>query len=282
MHGRRQMSKEFVLYCDESTKRGAHFSNFYGGALVRSADLEGVRQVIAEKKMELNLGGEVKWEKITSPYRDKYTELIGAFFDLVRNDTVKVRIMFTQNRYIPVGLSKEQIENSYFLLYYQFIKHAFGLTYNDEGPANLRLYFDRLPDTKEKVDLFKSYILRLRLNPQFVAANICIRDQDIADVISHDHDILQCVDIVLGAMQFRLNDLHKAKIPGTNRRGKRTVAKEYVYKAINERIRDIYPGFNIGISTGVSGDRSNRWRHPYRHWLFVPEEHQMDDSFAKP
>ncbi len=276
------MSKELVLYCDESTKRGAHFSNFYGGTLVRSADLEEVRQAIAQKKTELNLGGEVKWEKITGPYRDKYASLIGMFFDLVKNDVVKVRIMFTQNRYIPIGLSKEQIENSYFLLYYQFIKHALGLVYTDAGPARLRLYFDRLPDTKEKVDLFKSHILRLRHNPQFIAAKISIRDQDIADVVSHDHDILQCVDIVLGAMQFRLNDLHKVKMPGTNRRGKRTIAKEYVYKAINERIRDIYPGFNIGISTGTAGDRSNRWRHSYRHWLFVPDEHQMDDSFTKP
>ena len=37
---------------------------------------------------------------------------------------------------------------------------------------------------------------------------------------------MQCLDIVLGAMAFRLNDMHKEKRPDTNRRGKRTIAKE--------------------------------------------------------
>jgi len=224
----------------------------------------------------------VKWGKITAPYKDKYVELMDAFFECVADDLLKVRVMFTQNRYIPTSLSKEQVENSYFLLYYQFIKHAFGLIYLDHEPKWLRLYFDRLPDTVEKVELFKSYILRLRKNQQFIAAGIRIRPEDIAEVVSHAHDVMQCVDVVLGAMQFRLNDLHKVKESGARVRGKRTRAKEYVYKAINERIRSIYPNFNIGMSTGVAGDRANRWHHPYRHWLFVPDEHEMDESFSKP
>ena len=87
---------------------------------------------------------------------------------------------------------------------------------------------------------------------------------------SHDHDILQCLDIVLGAIQFRLNDKHKQKPAGARRRGKRTIAKERVYRHINLAIRTIRPNFNIGITTGTDGNLSNRWHQPYRHWLFVP------------
>ncbi len=29
---------QYIIYCDESVKRGDYFSNFYGGALVRSND----------------------------------------------------------------------------------------------------------------------------------------------------------------------------------------------------------------------------------------------------
>jgi hypothetical protein len=76
-------------------------------------------------------------------------------------------------------------------------------------------------------------------------------------------------------MQFRLNDKHRARAPGVNRRGKRTLAKEVVYRHINARIRTLRPGFNIGISTGTDGDRANRWHHPYRHWRFVPEERMV-------
>jgi hypothetical protein len=91
-------------------------------------------------------------------------------------------------------------------------------------------------------------------------------------VTSHDHDILQCADIVLGAMQFRLNDKHREKPKDSRRRGKRTIAKERVYRHINQRIRQIYPNFNVGISTGKRGAIESLWEDPYRHWKFVPTD----------
>lgn len=34
------MAQEYLIYCDESAKTGKYFSNFYGGALIRSTDIE--------------------------------------------------------------------------------------------------------------------------------------------------------------------------------------------------------------------------------------------------
>ena len=84
-----------------------------------------------------------------------------------------------------------------------------------------------------------------------------------------------------GAIQFRLNNLHKVKPAGKKRRGKRTIAKEELYKQINRRIREIHPNFNIGISTGIKDDKSNYWRHSYRHWLFIPAYYREDSTIAK-
>ena len=89
---------------------------------------------------------------------------------------------------------------------------------------------------------------------------------------------MQCLDIVLGAMAFRLNDMHKEKRPDTNRRGKRTIAKEKLYKHINKKIREIRSNFNIGISTGIDGDHQNRFIHVYRHWLFIPSSSRYYDE----
>lgn len=99
---------------------------------------------------------------------------------------------------------------------------------------------------------------------------------------SHDHDLLQCLDVVLGAMAFRLNDKHKVKPLDAHRRGKRTIAKEKLYKHILTRIREIYTNFNIGESTDTQGDYANRWRHPYRHWKHIPRNHERDFSKTKP
>ncbi|ABI69303.1 hypothetical protein Swol_2008 [Syntrophomonas wolfei subsp. wolfei str. Goettingen G311] len=263
-------------------QKGQYHSNFYGGALVCSTDIEIVRKLLEAEKKHLGLR-EIKWTKVSAAYLDKYMAMIKLFFDLIEEGKIKVRIMFTQNARQPVGLTREQIEESYFLLYYQFLKHGFGLIYSNDtkNPIYLRLYLDQLPDTKAKSDKFKNFIYDLQFQKEFEHANIHIRKEDIAEVDSHDHIILQCTDVVLGAMQFRLNDLHKAIPEGQRRRAAKTIAKEKLYKYINSRIRGIYPGFNIGESTGHKGDISNRWHHPYRHWKFVPGQWEYDETKTK-
>ncbi len=221
------MSLEYVLYTDESQKSGKYFANFYGGALVRSVDLEEVQAALTSAARAVGLTGEAKWQKVSGAYLDRYVALVDAFFDLVASDRIKVRIMFTQTRYIPSGLTPYQREHEYFLLYYQFLKHAFGLRYSNPGdrPVRLRIYLDKLPDTKEKNAAFKGYVAGLAQSKEFRNARILVPPDQIADVDSHDHIVLQCLDVVLGAMQFRLNDLHRVKPEGQSRRGNRTIAR---------------------------------------------------------
>lgn len=269
------MDKEFVIYCDESSSKERHFSDFYGGALIGSDDIDHVRAVLAAAKAERNLHGELKWTKITENYEEKYIEIVDVFFDLIERGLVKIRIMFTQNMFASSGVRSGETDNKYFMLYYQFIKHAFGLLYatGPDNPVSVRIYLDKLPDKKSKVEEFRDYLVLMPRTADYRASGIKIERQNIAEVNSHEHDILQCLDVILGSINFRLNDKHKDKPEGQRLRGKRTVAKERVYKHINTRIRRLYPNFNIGISTGTAGKIANRWHHPYRHWLFLPRDH---------
>jgi hypothetical protein len=266
------MALEYIIYCDESEESGPFFSNFYGGALVRSVDLDSVREALEQRKLNLNLFGEVKWNKITENYANKYIDLLDTFFDLIASGKIKIRIMFTQNTNVAKNLTRRHIDEKYFILYYQFLKHAFGLHCSpvESGGVTLRIYPDQLPDTAEKAAQFRSYVVALGRTPQFRHRKISVKPENVSDVVSHEHVVLQCLDIVLGAMWFRLNDMHKAKV-GPRKRGKRTKAKERVYNHINARIRAIYKNFNIGTSTARPTETST-WDHPYRHWLFVPKE----------
>lgn len=277
------MSNEYFIYCDESEKSGPRYSNFYGGALVRLRDINEVIERIVRKKNELNMFGEVKWQKVTTSYLDKYCSLMDEFFDLVMADKIKVRIMFTDNNFQSHNLEQYHRENEYFILYYQFIKHAFGLRYSNESrnPINIRIYFDKLPDTREKSESFKGFVYGINRWPEFKKAKIKILREQLAEVTSHKHVVLQCLDIVLGSIQFRLNNKHKYKIPGARKRGKRTIAKEKLYKHINHKIREVYPCFNIGITTGLHGDLSNRWKHSYRHWKFTPANAKFETDELK-
>lgn len=277
------MAKEYFLYCDESVENGKYYSDFYGGALIESTYYNEIVEKIESKKYELNLYKEVKWNKVSSNYLDKYKELITCYFEFIRQGKIKIRIMFRQNAYEPINLTDVQKDNGFFLLYYQFIKHAFGFMNLPEQERSdrkyLRLFFDELPDNKLRCEEFKSKIYGIQSLNQFVHSKILIRREDIVDVDSGDHVILQCMDIILGAMAFRLNNMHKIIPEGSRIRGKKTIAKEKLYKHILENIKQIIPNFNIGISTG--GDGESRWLDVYRHWKFIPKNHKVDDTKFK-
>jgi hypothetical protein len=146
------VARELILYFDESDSSGKHFANFYGGALVESKHLSEVINRLEAVKTNQNLFGELKWQKITSQYYAKYVAFLDETFALIGEGKLKVRVMFTQNYFSAHRLTSEQRENGFFLLYYQFIKHAFGLKHAglDGVDTGVRIYFDKLPDTQEK------------------------------------------------------------------------------------------------------------------------------------
>lgn len=280
------MSRELVIYCDESDVSGRHFANFYGGALVESQHLLEVISRLDACKVGLNFHGEVKWQKITENYAQKYIDFVSEAFALMAEGKLKFRVMFTQNYFSAHRLTTEQRENGFFLLYYQFVKHGFGLQF--AGVRNqqtaVRIYFDKLPDTAEKCAAFKGYVSGLSKNHRFRNAGVTIRQDQIAEVDSKDHVVMQALDVVLGAMQFRLNDKHLEKPEGSRVRGKRTIAKERVYKHINACIRSLYAGkqFNIGVSTGRPDPAvGHEWVDPHRHWLFKSKDGVVKPEFAK-
>ncbi len=101
------MKKQYLIYADESHRKGKYFSNFYGGALVNYTELEKISSKLNTKKKELCLFQEVKWTKVTEQYLDKYLELINYFFEFVKSNKIKIRIMFRQNAQVPQNLTKE-------------------------------------------------------------------------------------------------------------------------------------------------------------------------------
>lgn len=277
------MGRRYIIFCDESDDKGRFYSNFYGGVLIEASKQQAIEAELQACKDGLNIfKGEMKWERITAPYADKYIEFVNRVFDIIERGDMKVRIMFTQNRNQPI-LEDYQIGNDYFMLYYQFIKHAFGLQHAvpNGDTASAAVLLDDVPHNAEKLHQFKSYLSSLSTFPKWARAGFSIAYEDIADVNSKDHNILQALDVILGGMQSRLNEKHTKPQPPLKRRGKRTKAKAKVYKAIKDRVWAIYPNFNVGVSTATAEGLHMRFEHPYRHWLFVPSNAEVDPDRTK-
>lgn len=275
------MPRALVMYCDESVGRGRYYSNFYGGLLVRAEEESAVTASMQACVSRLGLRSELKWGSVTRSVFERYIEVIESLFDHVDAGRIKLRVMFTQNRDQVTLATRDEIR--YQLLYYQFIKWAFGLPFaGTPGETTLiRLRIDQMPVSDEHTKEFKRYVENLRHDSSFRAAGITFDQRHIEQIDSRSHVLAQCLDIVLGAMAFRLNDGRKEKPAGARGRGDRTICKERVYRAIHARICRSYPRFNIGVTTGTPGGLRDRWDHPYRHWLFVPYGSVRDDSKTK-
>ncbi len=116
------MSKEYFIWCDESLKSGIYYSNFYGGVLVESKNIQLVNNRLQSVVDKIKITEEIKWGKVDAYKLPAFMELMNVFFDLVKKGKIKVRIMFRQTAHVAVGLTPNHSENEFLLLYYQFFK----------------------------------------------------------------------------------------------------------------------------------------------------------------
>lgn len=211
-----------------------------------------------------------------------YTGLVDTIFDLLEEDKMKIRIFFRHNKFIPKYLDRRQMNEEYSLLYYQFLKHAFGFIYSNptDRIVDLNIALDEMPIDEQEKKKFKGYLVHLSSDEKYKKAKIRVKEENVYEVDSKRFLPLQVVDLILGAICFRLNDKYKQKLPGMRKRGVRTIMKEKLYKHINFRIRQLRRGFNVGVSTGFD-EPFEIWDHSYRHWSFVPKDHYVDETRTK-
>lgn len=251
------------------------------GALINLSDVNLIENALNIKKQELNLNGEIKWTKVTDNYLEKYIDMINLFFEFIKSGKIKVRIMFAQNAFVSDGLTKKQTDNEYSILYYFFLKDAFGLKYSNNTPfkskVNFSYYLDDLPCSEDQKNALKNSMFRYNFELRQNNTEIT----EIVEIDSKKHVIQQCMDIILGSMNFKLNDFDKIKDEQTGKRSKRTIAKEKLYKVINKNIREIRKGFNVGVSTSNDNDVTNIWKHEYRHWNFISKYSHFDKTLTK-
>ena len=282
-----KLDKEYIIFCDESDKKGKYYSNFYGGVLVGSSNWDSVVQRLSKVALDNNITSEVKWSKVGAYELEGYQKLMEAFFTEMDAGVLRMRVMFRQNAYMPSHLTDEHRKNEYFILYYQFLKHGFGFAHMPEhAPAgvDLRLYLDKLPNqNKESKEQFRGHIAALTSTRRLKNKGLRIAPENITDVDSKSHLLLQCMDVVLGSIAFRLNDKHKEKPAGSHQRGKRTIAKEKLYHSIRQQIIRVSKkgNFNIGVSTAPSKYPEGIWSDKYLHWNFKPKSSSYDPARTK-
>ena len=230
--------------------------------MISSRDRSAVVAALEAEKAHLNLHGEVKWQRVTQNYLDKYRNLSSLFFTFVRDGKVRLRILFTDNATAPERLTTLNYSQRYLLLYLAFIEHAFDIRYRSprDETVRLRILLDTLPVPVEDKRVFRRQLYRLNSGCVFQSGGVRVFPGDIGEVDSRDHVLLQCLDVVLGAMQSGMN------ARGYRVSGKRSLARSQLSAHVLRQVKSIHPDFHMEATTPVAAGQG--WQCFYRHRLY--------------
>lgn len=253
---------KYIITCDESTRNGARYSYFYGGVIVPENKYEGISKKLNMYKEHIGLPHEMKRTKIDLSNVARYIEMLDFFFTFVKSGDIRVRVMFSDNRDLEAIPKKEN--QTFVKFYYLFIRHAFALPYAGED-IRLRLIFDELPESTETRNEFKTYLINnLTHIPNADVKNaVFIKRDSIEEVDSKKHIILQCADVIVGIIDFILNDFHNQ----TNVKSKKWHAKHKLAEVLLDYINQLHPGFQLCTTTRPTKG-INAWLDKYRHFVY--------------
>lgn len=252
--------KKYIIICDESTKHGNLYSYFYGGAMIEENKYEKISGILNDYKSKFGFN-ELKRVKITNDNYKHYIEIMDLFFTFVKSGSIKLRIMFSPNDQLIKNI-KHSEDESFMKFYYAFIINAFNIFYAKED-FRLRLIFDDLPETKIQCEKFKRLLTKkIELNEKPNTNKVYLKKEDIEEVDSKKHIILQCVDVVVGLIDFILNtpleEISKSK---------RAIARYKVWQEVYKNILEIDDNFNLLKTTNPVYSHIG-WKGLYRHFVY--------------
>jgi hypothetical protein len=196
-----------VLYADEAWTHdeGLRHWRFYGGALLQASRDHEITSALNGKKTDLGLEGELAWTNVRPFNWERVAQVMYLFLEYVDARAVKLRYLWIDQQFQnPNRLTEYHKEYGYYILYYFFVVYGFGLPWHGR-PDTISIQFrpDRLPDEPEKRRSFETFLLTCHNNSPFRNSS-AFKIANVGSVDSKKHVILQCVDVVIGSMGWRL------------------------------------------------------------------------------
>ncbi len=162
-----------------------------GAIACSTAAVREVAESVRSLKVQHDLSSryEAKWTKISASKLAFYLDLINLFF---ADDRLSARVLIARKDGLNHEAFMQTHDDFYFKMYYQLLLRWV------EGGTPTRVYID-IKDTRSirKVRKLESYLrLKLRDDGRLV--------QHIQQVRSHEVQLLQLVDVLIGALNFKL------------------------------------------------------------------------------
>jgi hypothetical protein len=189
-----------------------------GGIITPAANAAVLDGLMRAWRQDHKMFAELKWTKVTDQKFDDYKSFIDLFFDLAKRRKMLFKsIVLDAMRIDYKTYHGGDKEVGFYKFFYQLLLHSFA---KHLVPARQRaiVYFDERTTSYSLSDFHA--ILNNGIKKKYGIKENLIRAVEVAK--SHDHDLMQLADILMGAIGFHCNDWHlrpqsrKAKIDLAN------------------------------------------------------------------
>lgn len=194
------------IYCDASNHLENDKRPMVLGALYCPREkAETINKRIREIKKEHNLPDnfEIKWTKVSSKRLDFYIDVLNYFFDI---DDMGIRAIIADKTNLNHNKFNQTHDDWYYKIYYQL------LTKIIHSGVEYRICLDR-KDTqgKTRIEKLREYLC----NTEYDFKKDIIKE--IREVHSDRVQMVQLIDLIIGAIQFNLCSLDQFKENKTKR-----------------------------------------------------------------
>lgn len=269
--------RKFLIYADEAWTQNHKTSEnryhcFFGGFLATPQEFKQFENDLILLQKKHKQSKEIKWAKLSKNNIDFYKEIIILVENfLCINRFSKYRQFFMDRHHEYSGLQTNTLD-SQFKMYYQFLKHSFGLQYIPFKNIHIVFFLDTHSSHyhKEKLKEFSIDLPRI-LNRSDIKIEIKFID-------SKKSKILQVCDLLMGTAGYYGNAIFERKVNGRKQITKHQKLKRDFGKNTYNMLRNIdakfrnTKAFNWFESTGIESCKSNSYHHKLRIWKFIPHD----------
>jgi len=192
----------YHIYCDESRQSKDRYM-VLGGLIIPATNVDIVNDTMEKFRKEQKMFSELKWTKVSNQKLKEYERFVEYFFALNNNDKLHFHCIIIDNHKVDhKKFNKGDKELGFYKFFYQLLLHCFGRRYCREGEDVRFITHMDYRQTKYKLGTLKK-VLNSGMKKRFDIATepfVSIEPRH-----SHDAELIQLNDIILGSIGFQKN-----------------------------------------------------------------------------
>jgi hypothetical protein len=179
------------------------------GVVMDAGSVTDVLDRLRDFRKRANMAAEFKWTKVSRGKLKEYREIIDIFNELTTSDLLHFEaLIFDCHQIDHRSFSDGDNEVGFYKFYYQLLLHCFGNPYcTTKNPRRFLVFLDQRATTY-KLSTLKKFLNR-GMGSKFGVWSSPFRQVEPRN--SHMCDITQMLDVVVGAVGYHRNLLHRRK-----------------------------------------------------------------------